>query len=395
MQIVIVDDDASQRHYLAALLRRMDHEVMAAPDGETALELLRSSDAAMLVCDVDMPEMDGLTLSRTVRGLDLGRYIYVLMVTGHDRRENHVAGLEAGADDFMSKPVDASILALRVRAAERLVNYEAELQASRRWLERAYETIRQDLDAAAKAQQHLLPPLKAQISSCRFSSQFIPSSAVSGDVFGYFPVPENKVAFYAADVSGHGVRAALSAVALAHLVTPEFFWTAVSNGRLDGGGFCAAGLARALDKRFTGADDDDNYVTMFGATLNEASDELSFCQAGYPSPLMIRASGEIEWIGAGGMPVGMLPFAEFESDTVAFRRADRLLVCSDGVVEAENADGEAFGEERLADFVCRHPAARSPELVEDIAAHLRQWTGAHAFADDVSIIMIEREDDKC
>ncbi|MBP0616495.1 PP2C family protein-serine/threonine phosphatase [Jiella mangrovi] len=392
MRIVVADDDASQRHYQSALLRRMGYEPLVAENGGRALELLQGSDAAMMICDVDMPEMDGMTLARRVRALALGRYVYVLMITGHHSREDRLAGMEAGADDFMSKPVDASILALRVKAAERIIRYEAELQASRRGLQIAYETIRADIEAAAKAQRQLMPRERAHISSCRFSSRFLPSSEVSGDVFGYFPLGGDALGFYAADVCGHGVRAALSAVALAHLVTPEYFANNVfANDPQDPVSICTARLVAALDQRFLEASDDDSYFTFFGGILLEASDRMHFCQAGYPSPLLIRADGRTEWLGEGGMPVGMLPGASFDCQEVTFRPRDRLFVYSDGVVEAESPSGEPFGLDRLAAFVAKAPVSRSDALLDGLAARLRQWTASDLFEDDVSMILMERE----
>ena len=213
---------------------------------------------------------------------------------------------------------------------------------------------------------------------------------MSGDVFGYFPLTPGILGFYAADVCGHGVRAALSAVALAHLITPEYFWAAVCAAPAEGNVICTADLVEALDSRFMGSDD-DNYFTLFAGALVEASDELRFCQAGYPSPLLIRANGVTEWVGSGGMPVGMLPNAEFECDSVTLRPGDRLVVYSDGVIEAENPQGESFGEERLADFVCLRPDQPANSVLAELSAHLRNWTTNEVFADDISMILIERE----
>ena len=392
MRIVVADDDASQRHYQSALLRRMGYEPLVAEDGGRALELLQASDAAMMICDVDMPEMDGMALARRVRELELGRYVYVLMITGHHSREDRLAGMEAGADDFMSKPVDASILSLRVKAAERIIRYEAELQASRRGLQTAYETIRTDIEAAAKAQRQLMPSEDARISSCSFASRFLPSSEVSGDVFGYFPLGGDALGFYAADVCGHGVRAALSAVALAHLITPEYFANNVYGATTgDPKAISTARLVSALDHRFLRASDDDSYFTFFGGILLEGAHRMHFCQAGYPSPLLIRANGETQWVGDGGMPVGMLPGASFDCETITFNPSDRLFVYSDGIVEAETPEGEPFGPDRLEQFIRQAPVCDAGAMLDGLADMLRQWTRCDLFDDDVSMILMQRE----
>ena len=360
----------------------------AVADGHSALHALEASDAPVLICDVNMPGIDGMDLTRMVRQRDFGRYIYVLMVTGLDQNADRMRGFEAGADDFMTKPIDAAVLVARLRSAERLIQYEQDLQAKNRRLEEANRLIRDDLDAAASAQRSLLPAPDVRLSQCRFSSLFVPSSSVSGDVFGHFELTSRRLGFYAADVSGHGVRAALSAVALGYMVSAEFFQNMALSK--EGNELRPERVAEVLDRRFSGITADDSYFTMFVGAIDEDNDRLAFCQAGYPSPLLIRAGGACEWIGEGGMPVAMLPGAQYERSEVALYPGDRLVIYSDGIPEAPNAAGELFGSERLADLMCRcgiAPATAFAELTQELA----NFTGRSSPPDDVSLIIIHRE----
>jgi sigma-B regulation protein RsbU (phosphoserine phosphatase) len=151
MQIVVADDDLGERLVLKSVLSRLNYEVEAAEDGAAALEALERGNASILLTDLMMPEMDGLELVRRLRESDLGRYIYVIVFTGLGAGEARMRGLEAGADEFMSKPIDTASLVARLRAAERLMSYERDLRAQNKRLQEANRIIEDDLAAAATA----------------------------------------------------------------------------------------------------------------------------------------------------------------------------------------------------------------------------------------------------
>lgn len=387
MQIVVADDDLGERLVLKSVLTRLNYEVEAAEDGAAALEALERGNASILLTDLMMPEMDGLELVRRLREANLGRYIYVIVFTGLGAGEARMRGLEAGADEFMSKPIDTASLVARLRAAERLMTYERDLRAQNQRLQEAGRIIKDDLDAAASAQRALLPDPDVRISGCQFSSIFLPSSAVSGDVFNHFRIGDGRVAFFGADVSGHGVRAALAAVALGYMASEEFF--ANMAVRRDNGTLQPKRVAEVLNTRFL--KDGETYFTLFVGVVDERLDRLAFCQAGYPSPLLLSANGRTRFIGDGGMPVALLGEAEFDEGSVAFEPGDRLIVYSDGVTEATNLGGEPFGMERLA--ACMRDARNDqPRVVLDrLTRQLGTWTGGEPLEDDVSLIIIDRE----
>lgn len=392
MRVVIADDDLAQRTYLTALLRRLGHETFSAADGPTALDLLQVEAATLLLCDVEMPGMDGFDLVRQVRALPLDRYVYILMITSRQGENEQMAGLESGADDFMSKPVKGPVLTARLRSAERLLHYEAELQARNRRLEEAQRTIRDDLAAASRAQRQLLPQASERIASCRFESVFVPSADVSGDVFGYFSLGAGLVGFFAADVSGHGVRAALSAVALGHMITAEFFTETVI-GNAAGGPLeiRPERLAEVLDRRFASTLADDSYFALLVGVIEEATNRLHICQAGFPPPLLLRPGAAAVEIGEGGPPVALVPHAQFERTIVDLRGGDRLLVYSDGVVEAASPAGEHFGNDRLAALATSQPGNAPAALLGNLTDALKGWAGSARFDDDISVIVIDRE----
>lgn len=124
MQILVVDDDDIALEALQHALKRTGHEVITAHDGGEALTQLRGSGCHFVISDWNMPGMDGLELCRRIRSEDFPGYVYVILLTGRDRREDVIEGLSAGADDFMTKPFDSGELSVRIRTGERILSME-------------------------------------------------------------------------------------------------------------------------------------------------------------------------------------------------------------------------------------------------------------------------------
>jgi DNA-binding response OmpR family regulator len=122
MKILVVDDDAIARSLVQKILTKEKHEVVVAENGERALELLRQGGIRMVISDWNMPKMDGIDLCQRIRNmLGLG-YVYLIMVTSRDTKDEMLVGLWAGADDFITKPFEGTELILRVRKGERIID---------------------------------------------------------------------------------------------------------------------------------------------------------------------------------------------------------------------------------------------------------------------------------
>lgn len=386
MKVIVADDDDLQRAILSAALTRMGHDPIEAADGVQAYELLCKHDASILVCDLNMPGMDGNDLTQKVRCTILDRYVHIIMVTGHDQEEVRQHALHLGVDDFMGKPIETATLTARISITMRLVQHEKLIQEKTRILEEAQRVIEQDLNAAAIAQMRLLPAPRIDGPLCSFYSAFVPSSYVSGDMFATFQLTGNRTGFYAMDVSGHGVSAALLSVAIGHLVTADYF---ARNCFDDGGAPDPARLAKTLNDRFF-HDDSEDYFTLFCGVIDHTTQVLHFCQAGYPKPMVVASDGSIREIGEGGFPVALLRDVDFETETTALSGEEALVVFSDGATEAENEQATAFGKDRLRTVIqeaCAHDVASIPDA---IVATLRTWRGQRTLDDDLTVLVCQR-----
>src|ERR1700733_14687264 len=397
MRILVVEDDAMQRLVLVSLLKSHGHEVVAVSDGSAAWEELSRKPFNIVFTDWMMPGMSGLELIRKIRMTGSGRYVYVILCTSRSSRADLVEGLKSGADDYIGKPIHEDELLVRLAAGERVIDLERRLEEENRKLEEsnqslksAYETIRADLDAAARMQRSLLPPA-GTIHGIQCNSLFLPASVVAGDVFNFFSIGLNSVGFYLLDVSGHGIPAAMLSVTLSKVLTtrPEASSPLVAPTQ-SGSAYGIRPPHEALSEvndRFQ--DQDDMYFTMVYGVLDKDSGRLRLAQAGHPAPILLRRNGPPEPLGDGGFPLGMLPDRSFDPLEYHVEKGDRLFLCSDGILECTNSAGEEFGQHRLMEVLNKHRRSSLETLLHSLQSTMHQWAGSTEFADDVTLLALE------
>ena len=152
MKILIAEDEPVSRHLLTSYLRQWGHEVVAAPDGAAAWLLFQEQEFPLVLSDWEMPEMDGVELIRHIRSYVSGAYIYIILLTARSQKEDVIEGLEAGANDFVTKPFDRGELRVRLRAGERIIELEQELAAQNRALREAQAALVQTEKLASLGQ---------------------------------------------------------------------------------------------------------------------------------------------------------------------------------------------------------------------------------------------------
>jgi len=398
VKILLVDDDTHVCELLAALLRQQGHEVLEAYDGEVAWQLVEERQISFVVSDWMMPNLSGVDLCRRIRAADFERYVYVILCTGKGAKSDLIEGMDAGADDFLVKPIGNEELCVRIRAGERVLRLQQkladknhDLAGMNQRLHCAHKLIEDDLKAAAWMQERLLPAPTLQAHGVRCEWRLQPSGYVAGDIFNFFVMDEKQVGFYLLDVSGHGVPAAMLSVALGMMLTPD----ATHGGPLksynrDTGLFevlLPDDAIRELNRRFQLKD--DRYFTMIYGLFDTHSSILRMAQAGHPSPILIRKDGRLQILGSGGMPIGVWPDIEFDCFDVSIKHGDRLLLYSDGVTECKSVHGETFGEDRVVDCLEQLSTRPLDELLGELMDVVRSWRGDSEFEDDLSLLAIE------
>ena len=399
--VLVVDDAEDGRDVLARLLKLSGFTVETAEDGRHALEMTarRPYDAVLL--DVMMPGIDGIEVLRALRR-DRGLAptdLPVIMVTAVGESQQIVAALAAGANDYVTKPLDLPVVLARVRtqmslkrAVEQIRELERGLEQRNRELQTANLRMRNDLEAAAKVQASLLPARSPDVPGYRFAWLFRPSAALAGDILNVFPLDPEHVGLYVLDVAGHGVASALLSVTVSRFLSPAPDSSSILWRRVDGGEYSLeppARVAERLSQRFPFDSVTCQFFTLLYGALDPKAHRLRYISAGHPNIVHLRHGGGGDVLPACGYPIGVGggKYDEFDVDIAP---GDRLYVHSDGITDAMSATGQLFGSERMMAALeeARHlPLEAGLELLSD---RIDAWSGAGAAQDDQTMLAIER-----
>lgn len=397
--VLVVDDSRAQRHIVSMQLRRWGYRVTECETALAALDVCRSAAVDIVISDWMMPGMTGLEFCREFRGLGLETYGYFVLLTSKSETTEVADGLEAGADDFLTKPVASSELRARLRAGERMLAMQAELLAKNKVivstlveLQKLYDSLDRDLIEARKLQQTLVRDRVRDHGWAQVSLLLRNSGRVGGDLVGSFRVDDDRLVIYSIDVSGHGVASAMMTARLAGFLTgssPEQN-LAFQKGP---GGVHTLLPPEAVVERFNRLMLEEiqaeQYFTTALAVMDRRTGILSLVQAGHPHPMLIRNDGRIERLGQGGLPVGLIPGAAFDRHEVRLEPGDRLVLVSDGVTECPLPGGEEFGEQGLVDSLTRSAHLTGSDLLEALVWDLTQGSGSDSFPDDVSGVVLD------
>ncbi|MEM1305191.1 MAG: SpoIIE family protein phosphatase, partial [Planctomycetota bacterium] len=342
-----------------------------AEDGSRAWAAFEDQSFDAVITDWEMPGLGGCDLIRRIRAADLDRYVYVILLTSRSETEDVVAGLEAGADDFLSKPFDKGELRARLAAGERVVRLERDLAGANRRMAR-------DLEAGAKYVRSMIPP-PMKDRGLAVDWLYVPADDLAGDSLGYHWIDSDRFAIYVLDVTGHGLDAALLSVmvlnALRTMTLPDTDFARPDQ------------VLAALNDRFPMEEHQDRCFTIWYGVFDRRDRSLVWSGGGHHDALLHDADGGERRLASSGPMMGMLPGADFPADSLTVPSSSRLFVFTDGVFEVEDESGvlgdfERFAQ-RLAGF-CRDDAPL------DRMWRVAQGEGPDApLDDDFTVLMVD------
>ena len=376
IRVLLVDDQPM----VGETVRRMladepGVEFRFCPDPAAAIDTANEFKPTVILQDLVMPDIDGLQLVKYFRANPATRETPLVVLSSKEEPTVKARAFALGANDYMVKLPDKLEVVARVKYHSR--GYVALLERNEAYQKLA-ETQREmaaELARAARYVQSLLPaPLTA--GPIRIGWQFVPSTQLAGDMFGYHWIDKKHLAVYLLDVSGHGVGSALLAVSAGNVLSANSIPGADPRD--------PGAVVTRLNEMFQMDRQDGKYFTIWYGVYKPATRTLAYCNAGHPPALML-SGGTVHSLEADAPAVGMMPDMPYDTRTVAVAEGARLLVYSDGIMEIERADGAMWS---FADFLARVEA----ELNTDgdlIARHLdfiRALGGKDVLADDFSMM---------
>ncbi len=392
--ILIVDDRPANLVALESLIEGPDRTIIQAQSGNEALQRVLEADVALVLLDVQMPDMDGFETAELMRLNPATARIPIIFVTAISNEQKHVfKGYESGAVDYISKPIEPLILQSKVNVFCQLYLQRQELEASRQALaavneelEKKNQELEEDLQLAQTIQLGFLPDTFPHEDRIAFGREYLICTTLGGDLFDVFSIDEQHVGMYMADVSGHGVSAAL----ISGLLRMSFTSLRVENGHSDPPDLLYPDrVLLSLNRLLFHEIPDDRFITMIYAVLDLATNEFVFASAGHPSPLHYQAkAGSAALLPVPTAPALGLIDIPFPLTRFTLPLGDKLLFYTDGLTEAMNQNRDEFGDENLADTFARHGAEPPAQGIQSIVADIDRHRDGWPRNDDCSLLMV-------
>ncbi|ABY97609.1 TPA: two-component system response regulator RssB [Pseudomonas putida] len=383
--LLIIDDDDVVRASLAAYLEDSGFSVLQAGNGQQGLQVFEEHQPDLVICDLRMPQMGGLELIRQVS--ERAPQLPVIVVSGAGVMSDAVEALRLGAADYLIKPLeDLAVLEHSVRRAldrSRLVlenqRYRDKLEAANRELEASLHLLQEDQTAGRQVQMNMLPESPWVAGEFAFEHQIIPSLYLSGDFVDYFRVDERRIAFYLADVSGHGASSAFVTVLLKFMTTRLMFELRRSKMREFKPSEVLSHINRGLINSKLG-----KHVTMVGGVIDEESGLLTYAVGGHLPLPVLHTPEHTRYLEGRGLPVGLFDEATYQDLVVELPPQFSLSLMSDGILDLLPGD------------TLKDKEAALPEIVKAAGGSLdglRQRFGLATLGempDDIALLVLSR-----
>ncbi len=383
LKILIADDSNSDRLLLKAIVQNQGHEVVVAADGLETIEVYTREKPDIILLDALMPRMDGFEAAERIKAMSGEDFIPIIFLTSLKEADSLALCLEAGGDDFLTKPYNSVILKAKINAFNRMLKMHHTLQQQRDQIIVNNEHLIQEQEVAKRVFDKVAHAGCLHVKNINYSLS--PLAVFNGDVLLAAVKPSGKIAVLLGDFTGHGLAAAIGAMPLA-----QTFYSMNAKGFgmkeilqeinsklkdiLPVGVFCCAG--------------------MMDLDLREKTVEV--WNGGLPDCFLYRQSDlSYEVLPSCHLPLGVLSPKDFSCETQMLEMldGDSLFMWSDGIIEATNPAGEMFGEQRLKTVFEEHRSAET--LFKELEGRVNSFIGGSQRDDDLSVVevvMVDKEE---
>ena len=385
--ILVVDDERLTRKALVRALERAGYSCRQAGGGHEALAAIGQQPPALVLLDYAMPgDLDGAEVCERLRAdPDPGTaQIPVIMLTGMVGDEQEVRCLEAGASDFVTKPVNPAVLAARINTQLRLQTLRRQLEGQNQELADWRAELERDLEAARATQQTIIPQALPTLPGWDLAAHYQPVIQVGGDIYDWLRLPDGRTFFWIADATGHGASAALL-TALAKLLFRHAAALSAS----------PAEILRLVNADFRASFKGRSMLTAMGVALDPATGTLTMAGAGHPPLIVTRAAGALETFPSQCPPLGLQPDLAPGETEARLGAGDGFFLFTDGFYDVANADGVRMEFDTFAECVRDTPVlakarARGQGVAGGLMAEVLERLGRYAedqpFTDDLAAV---------
>ncbi len=378
--ILLVDDDRLSRQLLTRALRRDGLDAVDCETAREAMEMIETSLPALLVSDYEMPEFNGAELCELIRkhpNPEIAN-LPIILLTAHSGEEHEVECLQAGANDFVSKPVNTAILRARIETHLRLHALRTQLQQQNGELERWRRTHEMDLEAAQITQEAILPSQNPTIPGWDTAAHYRPVIQVGGDMYDWILAPDGRWLFWIADVTGHGASAALLTT-LCKLVFRNAAGKSSSPSE----------ILKAANADFFSMLRGKSFMTAACLVVEPKTGKLTFSGAGHPPLLILRASGQVEALSSQGPPVGILPGQQCTEAGAMLAPGEMALLYTDGLYSLQDDTGTRMTPKQVPGMLPKD-ALSAEDFLNDLLNEVGRRSNHETLEDDLAVVALRR-----
>ncbi|MGM0570152.1 SpoIIE family protein phosphatase [Marinobacter sp.] len=373
LRLLIADDSSTDRLILKAILRRQGHEVEAAEDGQAALQLFERWQPDMVLLDVMMPRMDGVEAARQIKALAGETMVPVIFLTSLSDAGSLAQCLDAGGDDFLPKPYNPVIIQAKLGAFDRMRRMHETLSRQRDLIRARNDQLLNEQVTARRVFDNIAHTGCLDAPNIRYHAS--PMSVFNGDILFACPRPAGGMHLLVGDFTGHGLPAAIGALPVA-----EIFYGMTSKG------FSGPDVLRELNQKLVRILPIGMFCCAAFAEVDFRQGIISVWNGGLPDGYLLRTDGSCNALRSRHLPLGVLAPERFAAPMEEYpvHPGDQLLLMTDGVLEAADAGGRHFGEQRLAETLATRPLHASP--VDHLVEAVQTFAGSAQESDDLTLL---------
>ena len=382
--LLVVDDNEDNRYTLTRRLKREGYtNIAVAENGRQALEMVKAQPFDLMLLDIMMPEVNGYEVLERMKADAQMRHVPVIMISAVDELESVIRCIELGAEDYLPKPFNPTLLRARVGASLEKKRMRDDIMRHVRRMER-------DLETAREIQMSMVPtdfPVAQNSQGLEVYATLQPAYEVGGDFYDFFWLTPERLCVLVADVSDKGASAALHMARAKASI--RFLCSSEESGYMP----TAAELVERIDRELSRDNPHAMFITLLLAVVNVHTGELEWCNAGHNPPCLLTAAGAVSVVGGEcGIPVGIDPKFFRNAETGQIPKGGSLFLYTDGVTEAMNLQKEMFGMERL-DATLRGcvdqmtQASHAPrEVIASVLGAVQTFAGDAQPSDDITML---------
>ncbi|ABD81439.1 SpoIIE family protein phosphatase [Saccharophagus degradans] len=376
LKVLIAEDSAPDRLILATIVSNAGHIAIPVTDGVEAVTAFKAERPDIILMDVLMPNMGGVEAAKKIREIARDELVPILFLTSLSDTDSLVECLEAGGDDFVSKPYNRVVLQSKIKAFGRMREMHTTVAKQRDEIERHHNHLIQEQRVAKQVFDKIAHSGCLDLSNIRYSMS--PLAVFNGDVLVAEVSPSGNMIILLGDFTGHGLPAAVGSIPLA-----TTFYGMVRKG------FALPDILREINHKLHEILPVGFFCCATCIELNFAEQTMFTWTGGLPPSYLYRyKTDSYDIINSSNLPLGVLASSTFKAEPTRIELdiGDRLYMWSDGVFESRNAEGDMFGEDRLHDLMQELRGKNT--LFDTILGRVHQHIGANDKDDDISLVEI-------